>query len=113
MVSPVERRQFRTAAKSVGLGVTVWARLVLVAAAKRRARPPEAPSVSQVGGGEGAGRGRARAPTEHRRDKQLRIGLTVDERKALDRAAKAAGMLPSTWSRAVLHALLAPDEVQP
>lgn len=46
--------------------------------------------------------GRPKVPDSERREKPLRIRLTADERKSLDKAAKVNGQPTSTWAREVL-----------
>lgn len=43
--------------------------------------------------------GRPKKPDAERMEKPLRIRLTAEQRKALDRAAKNAGQETSTWAR--------------
>lgn len=107
-VSLRERAAFAVAAERAGLGVTVWARAGLLRAASAAADPPNpkpAPTVAEV---PGVGRARLRDPRDLR-DKQMRIGLTVAERRRLDAAAEATGRRISRWSRAVLYALAGLD----
>jgi hypothetical protein len=106
-VSDRERAAFGKAAASVGKGVTVWARLVLLNAAARRVNPPDplpTPPVEVVT----RQQGRPALAAEDRRDRQLRIGMTPDERRKIDTAAKATKRCTSRWARAVLYALVAP-----
>jgi hypothetical protein len=118
-VSDRERAAFAEAAEAAGRGfaedrrprpwgVTVWARLVLLNAAARRVNPPDPPPTPGVEVGDRP-QGRPALADIDRRDRQLRIGMTVEQRRQLDAAAKATGRHTSGWARAVLYALVGPS----
>jgi hypothetical protein len=46
--------------------------------------------------------GRPKKPDSERKDSELRIRMTDEERKALDKAAQNAGQETSTWARDLL-----------
>jgi hypothetical protein len=46
--------------------------------------------------------GRPKKPDSERKDSELRIRLTAQDRLALDKAAQSAGKETSTWARHIL-----------